>query len=79
MILFTLAQLADAVTMRPEIEANHLVIILGDSAYMAKALLICAVLSVAFVLSQTRYRWVRGWLLGIGTVVGCVGFLSNIA
>jgi len=37
------------------------------------------VLATAYALGQGRYRWVRGWLLGIGTVVGCVGFLSNIA
>jgi hypothetical protein len=77
--LFTLAQLADAATMRPAFEANRLVLILGDSAFIAKVLLIVLVLATAYALRQGRYRWVRGWLLGIGTVVGFCGFWTNIA
>jgi len=78
-ILFLAAQLADAATFSPAREANGLVIILGDAALAAKLCLIVLVLATAYALGQGRYRWVRGWLLGIGTVVGCVGFLSNIA
>ena len=77
-VLFTLAQLADAFSMRPDFEANRLVLILGDSAYLAKLALIVLVVSVALALSRTRYRWVRVPLLGVGTVVGLIGFASNV-
>ena len=78
MIPFTLAQLLDAVTMRPAYEANGLVLVLGDFAYLAKVLLIVGVLAIAYALTRTRrYAWVRVPLLGIGTLVGAIGFASN--
>jgi cytochrome c-type biogenesis protein CcmH/NrfG len=78
-VLFAAAQLADAATMRFEAEANHIVVTLGPLAYVAKALLVVAVLAVAYVLGQGRYRWVRVPMLAIGTAVGLWGAYTNLA
>lgn len=78
MIPFILAQLADALTMRFAYEANPIVLALGDAAYLAKALLIVAVVGIAYTIGRTRYSWMRPTLLGIGIVVGLIGAASNV-
>ena len=81
----SLAQLADAATLRFDHEANPVVLGLGPQAYLAKIALILAVVLLSNSLPRLRGRFpiLRRWaaysLASLLLVVGLVGAISNLA